>query len=127
MIVVIKGIGGFHLACDALDRTAVERLRHRKYREDKPFALMASSVDVVRRYCLVNEQEAALLASVRRPVVLLERRDGVGIPEEVAPRVKTLGFMLPYTPLHHLLLENLERPLVMTSGNVSDEPICYDG
>jgi hydrogenase maturation protein HypF len=125
MIVVIKGIGGFHLACDALNQQAVERLRHRKYREDKPFALMASSVDVVRRYCLVSAQEEDLLASSRRPVVLLERRAGAAIPEEVAPRVRTLGFMLPYTPLHHLLLENLDRPLVMTSGNVSDEPICY--
>jgi hydrogenase maturation protein HypF len=125
MIVVIKGIGGFHLACDALNGKAVERLRGRKYREDKPFALMASSVDVVRRYCHVSAQEEDLLANARRPVVLLERRDDAVIPEEIAPRVHTLGFMLPYTPLHHLLLENLDRPLVMTSGNVSDEPICY--
>jgi hydrogenase maturation protein HypF len=126
MIVVVKGIGGFHLACDALNRQAVERLRSRKYREDKPFALMAGSVDIVRRHCLVSEQEAELLASVRRPVVLLERRaSGAAVPEEVAPRVTTLGFMLPYTPLHHLLLENLDGPLVMTSGNVADEPICY--
>jgi hydrogenase maturation protein HypF len=126
MIVVIKGIGGFHLACDALNQKAVERLRQRKYREDKPFALMASSLDVVGRYCLVSEPEADLLASSRRPVVLLERRAGAVIPEAVAPRVTTLGFMLPYTPLHYLLLENLGRPLVMTSGNVSDEPICYE-
>ena len=125
MIVVIKGIGGFHLACDALNQKAVERLRRRKYREDKPFALMASSLEVVSRYCFVSEQEAALLASSRRPVVLLKRLDDAMIPEEVAPRVTTLGFMLPYTPLHYLLLENLDRPLVMTSGNVSDEPICY--
>ncbi|HEX8772762.1 MAG TPA: carbamoyltransferase HypF [Pyrinomonadaceae bacterium] len=125
MIVVIKGIGGFHLACDALNSEAVERLRQRKYREDKPFALMASSLEVVRRYCHVSEQEAELLASRRRPVVLLKRLAGALIPEEVAPRLTTLGFMLPYTPLHHLLLENLDRPLVMTSGNVSDEPICY--
>jgi hydrogenase maturation protein HypF len=125
-ILVVKGIGGFHLVCDALNAEAVERLRRRKYREDKPFALMASSVTVVKKYCLVSEQEADLLASSRRPVVLLERRDGAFIPEEVAPRVNTLGFMLPYAPLHHLLLENLDSPLVMTSGNVSDEPICYE-
>ncbi len=125
-IVVIKGIGGFHLACDALNREAVERLRQRKYREDKPFALMAKSVDVIKEYCLVSEAERFLLESERRPVVLLEKRaDGV-IPEAVAPRVNTLGFMLPYSPLHYLLLENLDRPLVMTSGNVADEPVCYE-
>lgn len=126
MIVVIKGIGGFHLACDALNAEAVERLRRRKYREDKPFALMASSLAVVRKYCHVSGQEAELLASSRRPVVLLARRVDAIIPDAIAPRVNTLGFMLPYTPLHHLLLENLDRPLVMTSGNVSDEPICYE-
>ena len=126
MILVIKGVGGFHLACDALNSEAVARLRRRKYREDKPFALMASSVDVIRKYCLVSEQEEALLTSSRRPIVLLEKKNGAVVPAEVAPRVNTLGFMLPYTPMHHLLLEKLERPLVMTSGNVSDEPICYE-
>ncbi|MDX6710887.1 MAG: hydrogenase maturation protein HypF [Blastocatellia bacterium] len=125
-IVVIKGIGGFHLACDALNAEAVARLRQRKYREDKPFALMASSLEVIRRYCFVSEQEEGLLTSARRPIVLLERRANAVIPEAIAPRVYTLGFMMPYTPLHHLLLENLDRPLVMTSGNVSDEPICYE-
>jgi len=125
-ILAIKGIGGFHLACDALNTEAVERLRHRKYREDKPFALMANSVEVVSDYCFVSQTEAALLASERRPIVLLKKRHGANIPEAVAPNVKTLGFMLPYTPLHYLLLENSDRPLVMTSGNVSDEPISYD-
>jgi hydrogenase maturation protein HypF len=124
-IVAIKGLGGYHLACDALDKNAVETLRKRKHREDKPFALMAASVEVVKKYCVVSKSEAALLNDVRRPIVLLERRaDGI-LPEEIAPRMKTLGFMLPYTPLHHLLLEGSETPLVMTSGNVSDEPICY--
>jgi hydrogenase maturation protein HypF len=125
-ILAIKGIGGFHLACDALNMEAVEQLRRRKYREDKPFALMANSVDVVRDYCYVSEAEAALLASERRPIVLLKKRNGANIPEAVAPNVSTLGFMLPYTPLHYLLLENLDKPLVMTSGNISDEPISYD-
>jgi hydrogenase maturation protein HypF len=125
-IVLVKGIGGFHLACDALNAVAVERLRQRKYREDKPFALMASSVEVVRRYAVVSKAEEDLLTSERRPVVLLERRTEASLPEAIAPGVKTLGFMLPYSPLHHLLLENLERPLVMTSGNVSDEPVCYE-
>jgi hydrogenase maturation protein HypF len=126
MIVVIKGIGGFHLACDALNADAVERLRRRKYREDKPFALMASSLDVIKEYCFISEQEEKLLSSGCRPVALLEKRASVVIPDAIAPRLKTLGFMLPYTPLHHLLLENMDCPLVMTSGNISDEPICYE-
>ncbi len=125
-VIAVKGMGGFHLACDALDGDAVEKLRRRKYREDKPFALMAASVDVVRDYCMVSEAESALLASERRPIVLLEKRTGARLPDAVAPDVKTLGFMLPYTPLHHLLLESSDRPLVMTSANVSDEPICYE-
>ena len=125
-IVAVKGIGGYHLACDALNGEAVGRLRGRKHREDKSFALMASSVGMVKTYCHVSAAEERLLASRPRPVVLLERRAGAALPETVAPRVGTLGFMLPYAPLHHLLLEGAERPLVLTSGNVSDEPICYE-
>ncbi len=125
-ILAIKGIGGFHLACDALDADAVERLRRRKYREDKPFALMAASVETVREFCVVSADEEALLTSPQRPIVLLERRPGVAVPDAIAPGVRTIGFMLPYTPLHHLLFDGLDRPLVMTSGNVSDEPICYE-
>lgn len=125
-IVAVKGVGGFHLACDALDAEAVGRLRGRKHREDKPFALMADAVEVIKKYCAVSETEERLLLSAQRPVVLLARRDVSGVPRAVAPGVNTLGFMLPYTPLHHLLLEGLDRPLVMTSGNVSDEPICYE-
>jgi hydrogenase maturation protein HypF len=125
-VVAVKGVGGYHLACDAADAAAVGRLRGRKYREDKPFALMASSVEVVRRHCVVSEAEEALLLSTRRPIVLLARKAESSLPAAVAPGVNTLGFMLPYTPLHHLLLEDLDRPLVMTSGNVSDEPICYE-
>jgi hydrogenase maturation protein HypF len=124
-ILAIKGLGGFHLACDALNAEAVERLRGRKYREDKPFALMADSVAVIGEYCFVSPVEEDLLCSARRPVVLLERRPHALIPPAVAPGVRTLGFMLPYTPIHCLLLEGLDRPLVMTSGNLSDEPICY--
>jgi hydrogenase maturation protein HypF len=125
-ILAVKGIGGFHLACDALNPAAVERLRQRKYREDKPFALMAASVACIREHCVVSKEEEALLLSDRRPIVLLERKRASSIPMAVAPGVSNLGFMLPYSPLHHLLLENLDRPLVMTSGNVSDEPICFD-
>jgi hydrogenase maturation protein HypF len=125
-IIAIKGIGGYHLAVDARDASAVERLRQRKYREDKPFAMMARSVDIIREYCFVSKAEEEMLLSTRRAVVLLEKRPRAAIPQAVAPRVSTLGFMLPYTPLHHLLLEEFDRPLVMTSGNVSDEPICYE-
>lgn len=125
-IIAVKGVGGYHLACDASDDASVERLRGRKYREDKPFAVMASSVDVIRRHCVVSEAEEALLLSVGRPVVLLTRKSGSNLPAAIAPGVNTLGFMLPYTPLHHLLLADLDRPLVLTSGNVSDEPICYE-
>jgi hydrogenase maturation protein HypF len=123
-IVAVKGLGGFHLACDALNGAAVEGLRGRKYREDKPFALMAS-LDIVREYCLVSPAEESLLLSARRPIVLLERKSDARIPQAIAPGSRTLGFVSPYTPLHHLLLDGLDRPLVMTSGNVSDEPICY--
>jgi hydrogenase maturation protein HypF len=125
-IIAIKGIGGFHLACDALNGEAVGRLRSRKYREDKPFAMMATSIDVIRRYCTVSEAEEKLLLSERRPVVLLARKPDSIIPRAIAPGVNSLGFMLPYSPLHYLLFEGFDRPLVMTSGNVSDEPICYE-
>ncbi|MEJ7578560.1 MAG: carbamoyltransferase HypF [Pyrinomonadaceae bacterium] len=125
-IVAIKGIGGFHVAADALNNDAVERLRQKKYREDKPFALMANSISLIKEYCVVSKTEAQLLSSARRPVVLLEKRSTAIIPQAVAPRVNTLGFMLPYSPLHCLLLENLDRPVVLTSGNISDEPISYE-
>ena len=124
-ILAIKGIGGYHLACDALNGDAVESLRSRKFREDKPFALMAGTPNVVKKYCLVSEAEELLLSSAERPIVLLERRPDAKIPGAVAPRLGTLGFMLPYTPLHYLLFENFGGPLVMTSGNMSDEPIAY--
>jgi hydrogenase maturation protein HypF len=124
-ILAVKGIGGFHLVCDALNAEAVETLRSRKHREDKPFALMANSVEIIEKYCIVSEPERQLLLSRERLIVLLEKKPGADIPEAVAPNVNSLGFMLPYTPLHFLLLELSEKPLVMTSGNISDEPICY--
>jgi hydrogenase maturation protein HypF len=125
-ILAVKGIGGFHLVCDALSKTAVETLRGRKHREDKPFALMANSLKVIEKYCFVSGAERELLLSEKRPIVLLDKKANTKIPEAVAPKINSLGFMLPYTPLHYLLLENLEKPLVMTSGNISDEPICYE-
>ena len=124
-ILAIKGIGGFHLACDAFSKDAVARLRSRKFREDKPFALMARSVEAIWPYCRLSPHEMSLLKSAARPIVLLQRKRGTAIPGAVAPGINTLGFMLPYAPLHHLLLESSDRPLVMTSGNVSDEPICF--
>lgn len=124
-ILAIKGIGGFHLACDALSEDAVTKLRSRKFREDKPFALLARSVETISLYCRISLHEEALLASPARPIVLLARKPTNVIPAAVAPGVNTLGFMLPYAPLHYLLLESSNRPLVMTSGNISDEPICY--
>jgi len=124
-IVAIKGIGGFHLACDALSKPAVAQLRSRKFREDKPFALMAQSVAAIQPYCRISDHEVALLESPARPIVLLERKRGNAIPRSVAPGINTLGFMLPYAPLHHLLFDSFHRPLVMTSGNISDEPICF--
>lgn len=124
-IFAIKGVGGFHLACDALNHDAVLHLRKRKYREDKPFAMMAESVWEIKKYCHVSPAEEELLDSKQRPIVLLQRRNDCTINEAVAAGVNSLGFMLPYSPLHHLLLNELGRPLVMTSGNVSDEPICF--
>lgn len=126
-IVAVKGIGGFHLACDALNQEAVARLRQKKYREDKPFAMMAGSVEVIRKYCLVSGREEDLLMQESGPIILLKKRPALILPVEIiAPRIDLLGFMLPYSPLHHLLLENIDRPLVMTSGNISDEPVSYE-
>src|SRR5215207_4941758 len=124
-IVAIKGLGGYHLACDPFDERAVRALRGRKVRQDKPFALMAKDLDQVRKLCRVGSEEEALLTSPARPIVLLERRDASPIAESVAPRQSTLGVMLAYTPLHHLLIADAGIPLVMTSGNNSDEPIAY--
>lgn len=124
-VLAIKGLGGFHLACDASSPEAVRRLRSRKRRDDKPFALMAPGMADVHRICLVDAQEAGLLASAARPIVLLKQKAPSPIAPLVAPGSRELGVMLPYTPLHHLLLRKLARPLVMTSGNLTDEPIAH--
>jgi hydrogenase maturation protein HypF len=132
-ILAIKGLGGYHLACDALNDGAVQRLRQRKHREAKPFALMVPDLETARKLCQISDDEASLLQSYQRPIVLLSRRPDCPVAPEVAPGYETLGIMLPYTPLHHVLLqmfaENIEvgQPavLVMTSGNLSDEPIAY--
>jgi hydrogenase maturation protein HypF len=124
-VVAVKGLGGYHLACDATSSDAVETLRSRKYREDKPFAVMARDVAVVRRHCDVDDAELALLISEKRPIVLLPKKEPCHLPEAIAPRNRYLGVMLPYTPLHHLLFDDDLEILVMTSGNRADEPIAY--
>jgi hydrogenase maturation protein HypF len=173
-IVAIKGLGGFHLACDATQETAVQKLRHRKQRNQKPFALMARDMEVIEEYCTPNAKERELLESHAAPIVLIQAKGGdddergsgrigqIGrwnppivppqtegqvqslppygegwgrgfrqqgkpsIAASVAPGQNTLGFMLPNTPLHHLILRRMNRPIVLTSGNLSDEPQCLD-
>jgi len=132
-IVAIKGIGGIHLACDATNETAVQKLRQRKQRYRKPFALMARDIQIIARYCILDEKETELLQSPAAPIVLLkvkktaagEKEPGILSPS-VAPGYNTLGFMLPYMPLHHLILKRMDRPIVLTSGNLADEPQCID-
>jgi hydrogenase maturation protein HypF len=125
-IIAIKGIGGFHLACDAADADTVAELRRRKRRWAKPFALMARDLDVIGRYCRVSEDEAVVLKSPAAPIVLLDIACADGLAPGISPGQDSLGFMLPYSPLHRLLLARWDRPLVMTSGNISDEPQCTD-
>ena len=128
-ILAIKGLGGFHLACDATNPTAVAELRRRKLRVDKPFALMMPDMQTIEACCLVSAEASELLNSPERPIVILNRREDSPIAGEVAPGQNTLGVMLPYTPLHYLLLEpgqGFPMALVMTSGNLSEEPIATD-
>jgi hydrogenase maturation protein HypF len=122
-VVAVKGLGGYHLACDAADEEAVAALRSRKHREDKPFALMTSEPEALAE---VDEAALNLLRSRERPIVLLPRRTGAPVAASVAPGTDRLGTMLPYTPLHHLLVHGAGRPLVLTSGNVGDEPIAFE-
>jgi hydrogenase maturation protein HypF len=123
-IVAIKGLGGFLLACDATNPAAVSSLRDRKARMDKPFAVMVASLELLRRFCVFDEAESSALTSSRAPIVLLRRRSGSEIAPKVAPNNNFLGVMLPYTPLHHLLMSDTGFPLVMTSGNLTEEPIA---
>ncbi|HLE13133.1 MAG TPA: carbamoyltransferase HypF [Anaerolineales bacterium] len=139
-IIAVKGLGGFHLACDATNPQAVARLRQRKLRVDKPFALMMSDLETIQSHCVVSDVEQVLLISRERPIVILEKQPGSSLPPELAPGQHTLGVMLPYTPLHYLLFADLQDPqisarkavlappkiLVMTSGNLSEEPIAID-
>jgi hydrogenase maturation protein HypF len=124
MIVAVKGLGGFHLACDATSPTAVARLRQRKGREAKPLAVMVRDLDAARELADLNAAETALLSSAERPIVLVRRRTAAALAQGVAGDSPLVGLFLPYTPLHHMLLRACGRPLVMTSGNVSDEPMA---
>ncbi len=131
-ILAIKGLGGFHLACDATNPEAVEELRRRKLRVDKPFALMIADIDLVSRHTFLSPLERLLVERRERPIVILRRNPASNVVEQVAPGQSTIGVMLPYTPLHYLLFAVPGRspvefdmpPLVMTSGNLSEEPIC---
>lgn len=125
-IVAIKGIGGYQLACDATNEIAVARLRAGKQREQKPFALMVRDCGVARTYCEISNAELSLLQSPAAPIAILPAKGTGQIAPGVAPGVKTLGVMLPNSPLHHLLLRRMDRPIVLTSGNLSDEPQCID-
>lgn len=125
-VVAVKGLGGFHLLVDANNAEAVERLRRRKHRDEKPLALMAPSLDWVRANCRVSDTEERLLRGPAAPIVLLRRAGDAAVADGVSPRNPFLGVMLPYTPLHHLLLADLGIPVVATSGNISEEPICTD-
>jgi hydrogenase maturation protein HypF len=126
-IVAIKGLGGFHLACDARNAAAVERLRARKRRSDKPFAVMVRDLAAARELCVVDEAAALALSGPPHAIVILPRRADAELPEGIAPGNPTLGVMLPYTPLHHLLFRGAAfTALVMTSGNLSEEPIVVD-
>ncbi len=136
-IIAVKGLGGFHIACDATNEEAVTTLRRRKRKNNKPFAVMAPDIHAVRTFCHVSDKEESLLVSEKRPVLLLAKKEGLGLAGDVSPRNRYTGFMLPYTPLHYLLFyhpfppgEDAEVPhfsaLVMTSGNISEEPIVTD-
>lgn len=131
-VVAVKGIGGFHLMCDAKSEEAVQRLRRRKKRDPKPLALMIRDIETIRKYCHLSIVEERILASEKRPILLLRKKDTTGLADGIAPNNRYLGIMLPYTPIHHLLFHT-ESPregnsldsLVATSGNLSHEPISY--
>ncbi|MDO8733949.1 MAG: carbamoyltransferase HypF, partial [Elusimicrobiota bacterium] len=122
-IIAVKGIGGFHICCDATNDEAVKKLRRRKTRPDKPFAVMMPDIETIKKYCYVSDDEKNILLSSDRPIVLLRKR--LQISELIAPNNNYLGAMLPYTPLHYLLMQKFDV-LLMTSGNKQDEPICCD-
>lgn len=127
-IIAVKGLGGFHLACDALNKKALDTLRSRKKRSDKPFAVMVFDASIAEKHCELNPAEQSLLESNEKPIIVVKRKSTSSIPLAISPGVNTLGMMLPYTPLHYLLMEpepGFPEVLVMTSGNLSEEPIAF--
>jgi len=125
-IVAVKGIGGFHLVCDATSDDVVKRLRQRKCREEKPMAVMFPDIDMIRKETYLNRLEERAICSIERPIVIVKKREGTIIAESVSLDNSTVGVFLPYTPLHHLVLQGLRRPVVATSANLTDEPIVRD-
>jgi hydrogenase maturation protein HypF len=125
LVVALKGLGGFHLVCDATSAAAVQRLRDRKHRDEKPLAVMVADLAAAAAIGVVGPEEQRLLTSVERPIVIMPKRDAIPLADNVAPRNRMIGLFLPYTPLHQLLLADAGRPLVMTSGNLSEEPIAF--
>jgi hydrogenase maturation protein HypF len=125
-ILAVKGLGGFHLACDAKNEEAVRRLRRRKHREEKPLAVMAADLEMAKRLCCLDRDEEEVILSPAAPIIIAASCVDNGITPSVAPFTDKLGVMFPYTPLHHLLLREFGGPLVMTSGNLTEEPICID-
>jgi len=125
-IIAIKGLGGFHLAVDANNSKSVKKLRKRKLREEKPLAIMVKSIDEAKIFCHINPDEAKALSSIQSPIVLLKKRRNIPIIDEVAPRNDRIGIMLPYTPLHHILFHYGAPHLIMTSANLTEEPICIE-
>ena len=125
-ILAIKGIGGYHLAVDAFNGDAVQRLRERKKRDEKPFAVMAANLETARELALINDREERLLTSPEAPIVIVRKRPGTPLSPLLAPNNSWLGLMLPYAPLHHLLMRDNFQALVMTSGNISDEPVAFE-
>ncbi len=123
-IVAVKGLGGFHLVCDATNEKALKKLRKRKLREEKPFAVMFKDIEQVKEYAFVEKEEEIALTGIESPIVILKSRGK--LPKEISPDTNTVGAFLPYTPLHHLLLKELSRPIVATSCNITDEPIIKD-
>jgi hydrogenase maturation protein HypF len=127
-ILAIKGVGGYHLVCDATNKKVVQKLRDRKHRPDKPFAVMVKNTFKAKQLAKINKKEQELLESVQRPIVLLEKSEKYSkvLSDNVAPCIDKIGLFLPYTPIHNLILEKLDKPIVATSANLSDEPLCIN-
>lgn len=125
-IIAVKGIGGYHLVCDATSGEAVDKLRERKHREEKPMAVMFPDLNYVRNETLIGELEERAITSIERPIVIVKKNDATTLADSVSPNNSTIGVFLPYTPLHHLIMRKLKIPMVATSANMTDEPIAKD-